>query len=319
MIRALNLPTGNFFASKGSERRELEQLVAEWRPDVMLCQFGHYALRLLPIAEKYNVPLVAHFHGLDISSSIQQDRWYRWSLKKSISRFSEVICVGSEQRRRLLELGVSSSRIHLIPCGVPTNEFRFSNRKTGAVIRFISVGRLVEWKGVHHTIKSFAKASKEMMNAELMIVGDGPESDALKKLSHDLGVGESVTFAGSIPVLEVRDLLQESDVFVQHSVDHSNGWFEGFGVSIAEAAAMGLPVLVSACGGILDQVVDEVTGMVVPQRDEDSMAEGMMRLAADSDLRERMGAAGRKRMIEYFDTTNQIKKLEEVLLRGARR
>ena len=73
----------------------------------------------------------------------------------------------------------------------------------------------------------------------------------------------------------------------------------------------------SACGGILDQVVDEETGFVVGQRDEEGMAAAMRRLAVEPGLRARLGAAGRQRMIEHFDTCRQVAKLEEVLLTAA--
>jgi colanic acid/amylovoran biosynthesis glycosyltransferase len=96
-------------------------------------------------------------------------------------------------------------------------------------------------------------------------------------------------------------------------VESSNGWVEGFGVTIAEASAMNLPVVVTSCGGITDQVIDGVTGYIVPQRDANAMADRMKRLVEDIDLRSKMGQAGRMRMVKNFDTKKQIQKLEMVL------
>lgn len=314
LIRLRNISSGNFYASIGRERKALNALIRKSRPDVLLCQFGHYALRLLPVAEEAGVPLIAHFHGLDISSSLLQDRWYRWSLEKMIDRFTAVVCVGTEQKRRLIGLGVAADNVHLIPCGVPTDDFAFSQRTETGEITFVCVGRLVEWKGVHHTIAAYAVAASQIPESRLVIVGDGPEMSALKTRAKDLGVADRVEFVGSQDSAQVRQILQVSDVFLQHSLDHSSGWFEGFGVSVAEASAIGLPLVVAACGGITDQVLDGITGIVVPQRDEAAMAEGMVRLACDPGLRQRMGRAGRERMVQHYDTKLQVTKLEQVLL-----
>jgi glycosyltransferase involved in cell wall biosynthesis len=112
----------------------------------------------------------------------------------------------------------------------------------------------------------------------------------------------------------VRNILAESDVYVQHSIVSSRGSTEGFGVSIAEASSCGLPVVVTRCGGIEDQVADGETGYCVPQKDVEAMAKRMTELAADRDLRKRLGAAGRKRMVEMYDSARQTGRLEDVLL-----
>jgi glycosyltransferase involved in cell wall biosynthesis len=75
-----------------------------------------------------------------------------------------------------------------------------------------------------------------------------------------------------------------------------------------------MPVVATDCRGIPDQVVDGVTGFLVPQRDVSAMAAAMARLAGESDLRRRLGKAGRERAVEMFDTKKQIAKLEDVLL-----
>ena len=86
------------------------------------------------------------------------------------------------------------------------------------------------------------------------------------------------------------------------------------GVSVAEAAATGLPIVATRCGGIVDQVIDGKTGFLVEQRDVDGMAEYMVKLGLEPDLRTKMGQAGRERMVAEFDTQKQIAELESVLL-----
>ena len=312
--RLANLGSGNFFGAVGVEKRRMVDVLRRENASAILCHFGQNALRVLPAAEAAGIPLVVHFHGLDISSSFN-NRWYRWSLKRSLPKFAAIVCVGSQQKERLIGLGVAADRIHLIPCGVPVSRFPLSRRPPDpAGIRFICVSRLVEWKGVDFCIKAFARLGEKLPGSRLVIVGDGAERAKLETLAAELGVAKAVEFTGSQSELQVRAHFESADIFLQHSLNHSSGWFEGFGVSVAEASAMGLPVVVSACGGMLDQVVDGATGIIVPQRDDLAMSDAMLRLGVDPALRARMGDQGRERMVRHFDTELQVAKLEQVLM-----
>ena len=170
----------NFYGSVGREFKHLGDLAAHHRPQVMLCHFGSAALRLLPVAEKLGIPLVAHFHGQDVSSSLR-NRWYRWSIIPALSRFAAVVVVGSHQRQWMLRHGVPEERVHLIPCGVPTEQFRPAGaQRTDGVVQFVAVSRLVAWKGVDYTLRAFAAVHAAVPQARLAIVGDGPDRRALE-------------------------------------------------------------------------------------------------------------------------------------------
>lgn len=311
--RLRNLPSGNFYGTQGQEKKEIDRIFREETPSVILAHFGYVGLRLLPAALTAKVPLVVHFHGLDISSGLQ-NRWYRHSLKKSIPHLAAAICVGSHQIRELVALGMPEDRIHLIPCGVPTDEFQLRADPENINLTFICVSRLVEWKGVHHVLDAFALVHQTAKTARLVVVGDGPETEKLRSQSKQLGLNSVVTFTGSQSQAQVKELLTKADVFLQHSLDHHSGWSEGFGVSIAEASAMGIPVIVSRCGGIPDQVIDGETGLIVEQRNHPALAQAMLSLADDPQKRRQLGLNGRQRMIDCFDTKSQVQKLEAVLL-----
>jgi colanic acid/amylovoran biosynthesis glycosyltransferase len=311
--RLRNAASGNFFASTGAELRGLLRLARNHPPDVLLCHFGHTALRMLPVARRFKVPLVAHFHGMDLSSMLR-NRWYRKSLTGWFNALDAVVVVGSRQREVALSLGANERRIHQIPCGVPTDQFEPQPRQDDDKIRIAVISRLVEGKGVEFVLRSYGRIADQLPKSELHIMGDGPLLQPLRVLSTSLVTRGSVFFHGSLPNDGVRSRLAECDIFVQHSVTASDGWFEGFGVSVAEAAAMGLPVVGTRSGGIIDQVVHEQTGLLVEERDVDATAAAILRLARDPALRQRLGQAGRRRTIERFDTARQIQRLEDVLL-----
>lgn len=307
--------SGNYY---GAGRREVEALTRDVggrdRPNALLAHFGHTGLRMLRLTRDLDIPCVVHFHGLDLSSMLAM-RWYRESLRRNIGRFDAMICVGTAQRERLLGLGADPRRVHVIPCGVPTSEFAAADQPDdGGPIRFVTVGRLVPQKGVETVLRALARMPAP---AHLTIVGDGPERPRLLEISKALGVEDRVRFAGRLRAAEVYERLKRSHALIQHSRE-IGGWSEGFGVTVAEAAAVGRPVIVSDVGGLVDQVVDGVTGCVTPQGDVPALAAGMMRLASDAALRDRMGQAGRARVAAHFDTDRQVDRLRAVLLQAVR-
>lgn len=313
--RMRGLPQGNFFAPSAGEAENLLGAVRDWpRPAVALCHFGHVAVRFAPLAQRLGIPLVAHFHGLDASAMLQEHRWYRWSLRANRKSFAAVVVVGRRQRAVLEQLGFPEGKIHVIPCGAPISAQVPPKTRTDDRVRFVTVSRLVPWKGVHITLRAYARARRHLPDSTLFIVGEGPQEAELRVLADELGIASDVSFLGAVGQDEVHSVLREADVLVQNSLEWSNGWFEGFGVNVTEAADAALPVVVSESGGLIDQVVDGETGILVPVGDVDATATAMHRLAIDPALRSRLGQAARVRAERHFDARSLALKLEQLLL-----
>jgi len=315
--RLRTLPTGNFYGTAGPERRAVAGALRQSRPDVILCQYGHMALRVLPAALTLSIPLVAHFHGIDLSSSLR-NRWYCWSLLRQMPRFAAMVVVGPHQQQWLLEHGADPAKVFLIPCGAPVDTYRPTPKDPSPQVTFLAVSRLVPKKGVEFVIQAFAQASARIGNASLLIVGGGPLRADLERLAHGLNGAGSVRFAGECSPEQVRAYLTSADVFVQHSIVPPDGAMEGSPVALAEAAACGLPVIAtSGCGGTEELVVHGRTGYLLTQRDVGALADCMVRLGTAAELRRAMGSAARQWVLERFDSRKQIEKLEDVLLRCA--
>lgn len=311
--RAANLRSGNFMGLRGRDLAVVRADLKEMVPDVALAHFGQTAVRVLPLTRRLGVPLVAHFHGFDLSSSLRNNRWYRWSLHAALPGFAAVVVVGTQQAKVVEDLGVPRERIHLIPCGVPIAQFEPRPApQVDEPVRFISISRLVEQKGVDISLAAFARVAATRPEVRFDIVGDGPQRASLEAAASRLQIADRVTFHGDVDPAGVRELLQGAQVFVQHSIER-NGWFEGFGVSVTEASATALPVVVSRCGGLLDQVIDGETGLLVDQGDVAGMAAAMEQLADDPELRARLGGCGSDRAVAHFDTATQVRRLEDVL------
>ncbi|MGB7416567.1 MAG: glycosyltransferase [Thermosynechococcaceae cyanobacterium] len=182
-------------------------------------------------------------------------------------------------------------------------------------IRFISMARLLHWKGLHLGIRSFAQA-KLPDNSEYWIFGEGPERASLEKLAQSLGVSQQVQFLGCQPRSETLQNLSQCHGLVHPSLHDSGGWV------CVEAMAMGKPVICLDLGGPSTQVTAQ-TGIKVqaqtPQQAVDGLAEAMSRLAQDSTLRSTLGEAGRVRATTIYSWEGRSKHLVELYHRLANR
>jgi glycosyltransferase involved in cell wall biosynthesis len=306
---AANWRVGFFRGSPGE--------VAWWRghaqsgpPGVALCQYGPTAVRMLPLFRSLGIPIVAHFHGYDLPIDIQ-DKSYRSGLEKALPHLAGMVVVAPHMKEWLLAHGVDESRIRLIPCGVPIADF-VPSRVDHDPCQFAMVGRLVEKKRPDLTLRAFARCLAECPGVRLAVAGDGPMMAECQALASELGIAGKVDFRGVATADQIKQLLSDASVFVQHSVTASNGDMEGWPVAIAEAAASGLPIVATRHASIPQQVLQGTTGMLADEGDWQTMAEHMIQLAKDPELRRDMGIAAREH-ISAYDTTRQVAQLETFL------
>jgi glycosyltransferase involved in cell wall biosynthesis len=303
--RLRNTLGGNFYAALGRDRSELVDVLHKERPDAILCYFGDVAMRLLPLARRERIPVIAYLHGDFLFNS---DRWYRASLKHCAKQFAFIVTVTEAERRWLIEQDVAVAKVKVIPCGAPIDFFHPASQAKDGPIQFVMCSRLVDGKGCDLTIRAFARVVSATQQVQLQIYGDGPARTQLEKLVVSLGLCESVFFHGYVDEHQIAEALPSCDVFVQHSLTK-----EGSPVSIAEAMACGLPIVTTPVGGIAEQVVDGLNGLLVQERDVDAMFLAMHRLAVNRDLRLKLGQAGHRRATTAFDCSRQTHRLAQVI------
>jgi glycosyltransferase involved in cell wall biosynthesis len=234
-------------------------------------------------------------HGTDIFVE-------RLLLKEKIagSRFTRV---GTQFNRDYLvrEHGADAARIQVMPFGVDVETFRPREPADGpapgapaadGTVRIVSVGRLV-WQKAHGLLLgACARLCGRGIALRLTIVGEGEERPALEALRARLGLEGVVDLPGAAGEDEVARVLARSDLFVLSSVS------EGFGIVLLEAMACGLPVIAPALNGLGEVVADGVEGRLVAPGSEEHLAAAIEALAADPALRRRLGAAGRRRVVD---------------------
>ena len=218
----------------------------------------------------------------------------------NIKRADITLAKARETAERLRLLGAKGMQIYP-ESGITNTELATLSAiplRNSNPFRLVSIGRLIHWKGYHLGLMAFAQFLKVFSTSEYWIIGDGPERAELQRLAHDLGVADKVHFLGAMPRVQVLERLSECDVLVHPSLHDSGGWV------CLEAMAAGRPVICLDLGGPALQVTEE-TGFkipaITPEQVVNDLAEAMLRLACDPELRNRIGEAARKRVNEYFD------------------
>ncbi|MFO0957336.1 MAG: glycosyltransferase family 4 protein [Isosphaeraceae bacterium] len=219
---------------------------------------------------------------------------------------ADVLVVSNPRTREGLPRGVRGEVIELVENGVDLELWGPADRdrpgRQGGPVRFISLGRLVDWKAVDILIDALSRVEVEPAPI-LEIAGDGAIRPALEAQARNLGLGDRVRFLGWKSQPECAGLLREADALLLSSL------YECGGAVVLEAMASAIPVAATAWGGPSDDL-DDRCGFLIPPESRESMvagfADAMTRLAADADLRRRMGDAGRERVEQHFDWDAKI-------------
>jgi colanic acid/amylovoran biosynthesis glycosyltransferase len=189
-------------------------------------------------------------------------------------------------------------KLHLVRCGVDAAsrpEPRREPLRAGQRVRFLSVGRLAPEKAHTGLLSALARVVADGVDAELTLIGGGPEEGRIRAAVSTLGLTERVVLRGAQPEPAVLRAMGEADVFVLSSLS------EGLPVVLMEALAAKLPVVAPLLHGIPELVQHERTGLLYTVGRWDELADRMRALAVDAAMRERLGTAGRRRVLEEFD------------------
>jgi D-inositol-3-phosphate glycosyltransferase len=282
--------------------RELGRSWTSWRPDVVHAHFWMSGLASLAAARPLGIPVVQTFHALGVVKRRHQGKKDTSppervaEEKKIISSADRIVATCSDEVFELLRLGADPHRISVVPCGVNLDLFRPdgpTEERPSNMHRLVVVSRLVERKGVGNVIS----ALPEIPDTELVVAG-GPDTSDLEKdpearrfmaLARSLGVADRVHLRGRMDRMSVAALMRSAEAVV------CVPWYEPFGIVPLEAMACGVPVVVSAVGGLVDSVVDGITGLHVPPRRPDRLAAALRSLLSDPERQISLGAAGVRR------------------------
>jgi len=284
-------------------RRSLERE----RPALVHAHFWMSGAAAIWATEGLDLPVVQTFHALGVvkrrhQGSADTSPRARLGVERDLLRRADgVIATCSDEVFELARMDADLHRIDVVPCGVDLSQFNpdgpAEDRADGRP-RLVVLSRMVTRKGIGTTIEALA----ELPGVELVIAGGPPreqladdeEGARLLALAKRLGVADRVDFRGRIERSDAPALLRSADAVV------CVPWYEPFGIVPLEAMACGVPVIASSVGGLVDTVVHGVTGLHVPPRRPDQVAEAARQLLASPALRRRLGAAGAARARQRY-------------------
>ena len=195
-------------------------------------------------------------------------------------------------------------KIHLVRCGIDVSKFT-PITQSEAEYEVICVAGFSPCKGLEYLIRAAGILKETWPGLKVALVGGPPAGhpeaeERLREECSRCGADEVFVFLGPRDNNAVRDLLRRAKIFALPSVITEDGHMDGLPVALMEAAACGLPLVSTAVAGIPELVIDGVTGLIVPQRDSQALAEAIDRLLRDEDLCRRLGRAARQRVEEEF-------------------
>lgn len=273
-------------------------------------------------ARDYNLPLVFTFHTQYHEYThyipFPQEQVQEFIKSRIISWLREYmrkcqhIIIPSESMRSILvnDFGLVD-RFTVIPTGIDLTPFKKAN---GAALRaewnwpddkvIISAGRLAEEKNWTTLLRAFALAQQSQPNIRLVLLGDGPQAEALKQLTGELGITERVTFTGKVPFEEIPNYLKAADMFAFASVTETQG------LVTLEAMAAGLPVIAVDGAGTKDILENGKQGFMT-QNDPQDLANGIVKVIESSSLMSRFKTSA-LRTSRVFDNVRLGKKMLKV-------
>jgi glycosyltransferase involved in cell wall biosynthesis len=229
---------------------------------------------------------------------------------------SFVVTCADTNRRYLSSLvdEATARRIHVNYHGTDLGRFTPSRHVAGPRFRVMSCGWLKEYKGFHYLLEALALLVARGVDAVVEIAGDGPQRTFLEKRAVELGISDRVTLAGYLPHAKLVERYRECDAFALPSiVMGSYGRQDVIPNVLAEAMAVGTPVVATAIAGIPELIDHEQNGLLIPERDPNALADALQRLHGDPATAARLGAAGRSKVEKIWNREHNLDALASLI------
>ena len=262
-------------------------------------------------------PHILSVWGSDVFRFPERSSFHRRMLVSNLANADWVCSTSHAMAARVRDLSDQVRGISVVPFGIDVDRFAPRPIPGRGTITIGTVKWLKPVYGIDVLVKAFAKCRDHLQRdnpnlasrLRLMLVGSGPQRFELDQLAERLGVASVTRFIGEVSNDDVPRLLRSMDIFVVASRS------ESFGVSVLEASACGLPVVVTKVGGLPEVVEDGGTGLIVPPDNPDLMAQALSRLARDASLREHFRRGGPDYVRRKYDWDHSVHSMEHVYSR----
>lgn len=291
------------------------RLLSDIEPDLL--HAGHVQGPGLMAAASGFHPFLLMPWGSDVLIHPERSFLFKWATRFVLRRADLITCDARSVKRAMLDLvDRPAESIRVIPWGIDTALF-CPDRGAGVEIRSQlgwsaedQVIIMTRWLKPVYAVDDFIRALplvlKRHPRAKALLVGSGPLEDELKGLADELGVRKRVAFLGGVENRDLSVYLNAADVYCSSSLS------DGTSASLLEAMACGLPVVVTDVAANREWVEEGVNGTVVPRKDPTALGKALAQILDSSEVRERMGRANRRKVVERADWERNFAEFEEL-------
>jgi glycosyltransferase involved in cell wall biosynthesis len=291
------------------------KICRQWKPDIIHAHWPFpHAYIALGAAKLFHIPLVLNFHGAELLL-IRKKKWIKPLLKFAIGQAQSIFANSSFTAGKIK--AIRDVNVEWSPYGTTLDERRetrderegsgLAPHPVNGKFKVLFVGRHIERKGIRYLIEAAKYLPQDKF--EIRIIGEGDLTGQLKQQAAQY---PHVLFTGKLPAAELAREYREANVFVLPAIVDHKGDTEGLGVVLIEAMESGLPVIASDVGGIPDVVVDNVSGLLVPEKSPVALADAIKRLAEDPQLTVQLLEGARNRIAEHFTWDNITRRQIEI-------
>lgn len=275
------------------------------KPDIIHSHSPDLGFILSFTCKLYKIPIINQCHG--VSFSYKQSTSAKRIIEKfclKYSKFNKIITVDKNSLSSFKKINIKN--VIYMPNGVELEKFNEEKKKNTNKTIFLFVGRLEKQKGLMYLIEAINILKAKDSKFEVHLIGEGSEEVYLKKLVSKFDSKKYIKFLGGKTFQEIAAYYTDSDVFILPSI------WEGFPLTLLEAWAARLPVIITNVGGITKICANKENALIIPSKDSKKVSEAMMTLIKDQNLRRKLGENGRKLVEKKYNWENITKEVEKI-------
>jgi glycosyltransferase involved in cell wall biosynthesis len=301
------------FVSTFSLVRDLKKKIDEINPDIIHSHSAAgYAWMAMFIGFR---PFIITPWGNDVLIDVKKSKLGRFLTTRALKKADLITCDGENTREALLNLSIPQEKIRFITFGVDVLKFRMNPKKEEIKAHLclshskivISTRTLTPVHNVETVVRAIPLVRDQISDVQFVIIGDGPEKEYLMNLAKDLNIYDAVRFPGQATEDEMALFLQSADLYVSTSLSES-----GIAASTAEAMACELPVVNTNTGDIELWIKDGNGGFIIPVKKPDVLANKIIGLLNDNELRLNFGKINRQTIEERNNYYKEMEKMENI-------
>jgi glycosyltransferase involved in cell wall biosynthesis len=253
----------------------------------------------------YKIPIIHTCHGITFP-----DKQYSFAKRKleifflKCARFKKIITINKNSLDDFKKIKIKN--VYYLPNGIDLDQFQKKRSHTNRKTVFLFVGRIELEKGLKYLIHAVDELRKKENNFELLLVGKGVDQTYLQNLVNELSLNDYVKFSGEKNKDEVIDYYYGSDIFISATLH------ETFPMTVLEAWAAGLPVIITDVGGVSAICINKENALIIPPENSKKTSDAMADLIEDQELRRKLGENGKRLVEERYGWDKISKEIEYI-------